>query len=122
MAVSAAAHWRFAFWLVFDSNGKVRQTVREPDISRTERKMLVYADLPKSLWSSPELKATIRVTEDNREPEFEIDLAAAGAALRGALGVDIDMRVVPPPAEESEEEFEARVERERELRSMTEGQ
>lgn len=99
MAATAATHWRFVFWLVFDKHGKIRQTMREPDVGRDERKMHVTADLPKSLWSSPELKATIRVTEDNREPKFEIDLAAAGDALRGALGVDIDMRIVPPEPE-----------------------
>lgn len=98
---TAATHWRFVFWLVFDNNGKIRQTMREPDISRNERKMQIVADLPKSLWSSPELKATIKVTDDNREPKFEIDLTAAGDAMRSALGVDVEMRIVPPSEEET---------------------
>lgn len=98
-------HWGFDFWLVFNSNGKIRQTVREPDVSRDERKMFVKAVLPKSLWSSPALRATINVTDDNHEPKFELDLTAAGDALRGALGVDIDMKVVPfvpEPVEDDE--------------------
>lgn len=90
-----STHYGFDFWLVFDCYGKVRQTVREPAVGRDERKMYVHASLPKSLWSSPALRATITVTEDNHEPKFELDLQAAGDALRGALGVDIDMRVVP---------------------------
>lgn len=100
---TTATHWQFDFWLVFDSNGRVRQTVREPDISRTERKMHVSATLPKSLWSSPSLRATINVTEDNHEPKFTVDLQAAGDALRQSLGVDIDMRVVPYVAPDSGE-------------------
>lgn len=97
-----ATHWRFVFWLVFDKHGKIRQTMREPDVSRDERKMLVTADLPKSLWSSPELRATIRVTDDDHEPKFDLDLTAAADAMRGALGVDIDMRIVPHEPEKRE--------------------
>lgn len=93
--MSNGTHWRFTFWLVFSSTGRVRQTVREPDTSRDERKMLVSVDLPKSLWSSPSLKATISVTEDDHEPKFVIDLQAAGDAMRKVLGVDVDMRIVP---------------------------
>lgn len=100
-----ATHWQFDFWLVFSQNGRVRQTVREPDISRNERKMYVSAILPKSLWSTPALKATIRVTDDDHEPKFELDLTAAGDAMRKALGVDIDLRVVPTePAADVDDE------------------
>ncbi len=107
--MSTATHWSYGFWLVFDSNGKVRQTVREPDISRSERKMFVSAMLPKSLWVSPALRATITVREDDHEPKFEIDLQAAADALRSSLGVDIDMRIVPPEPAETAEEIERRV-------------
>lgn len=99
-------HWSFDFWLVFSSSGSIRQTKREPDVSRDERKMFVKALLPKSLWSSPALRATINVTDDNHEPKFELDLTAAGDALRGALGVDIDMKVVPFVPEEDQTDFE----------------
>lgn len=92
-----ATHYHFVFWLVFDCYGKVRQTVREPAVSREERKMLVSVDLPKSLWYTPALRATIQVTEDNNEPAFKIDLQAAADAIRQSLGVDVDMRVVPAP-------------------------
>ncbi|MDB6035971.1 MAG: hypothetical protein JWM16_6309 [Verrucomicrobiales bacterium] len=70
-------HYGYDFWLVFDCFGKVRQTVREPGIGRDERKMFVRASLPKSLWSSPALRATITVTADNNEPKFVLDLQAA---------------------------------------------
>lgn len=91
-----ATHRRFTFWLVFNKNGHIRQTIREPDVSRDERKMLMQVDLPKSLWSSPALKASVRVTDDEHEPKFVLDLTAAGDALRSALGVDVDVQIVPP--------------------------
>jgi hypothetical protein len=93
---NATTHWRFIFWLVFSKNGHIRQTIREPDVSRDERKMQMQVDLPKSLWSSPALKASVLVTEDNNEPSFTFDLQAAGDALRSALGVDVDIQIVPP--------------------------
>lgn len=102
-----ATHYGYDFWLVFDCYGKVRQTVREPGLSRDERKMLVRVQLPKALWSSPALRATITVTEDNNEPKFELDLQAAGDAMRAALGVDIDMRVVPPEPDVDDDLIEA---------------
>jgi hypothetical protein len=92
----ASTHLRFTFWLVFNKHGKIHQTIREPDVSRDERKMQMQVDLPKSLWSTPALKASVRVTDDDNEPKFEIDLTAAGDALRAALGVDVDIQVVPP--------------------------
>lgn len=88
----------YGFWLAFSDSGRVRLTIREPDITRDERKMYVQAALPLSLWSTPALRATITVTEDDHEPQFNIDLQAAGDAMREALGVDVDIRVVPPVA------------------------
>lgn len=91
-----STHWRFTFWLSFSKNGSIKQTMREPNVSRDERKLQMTVDLPKSLWSTPALKATVRVTEDNNEPNYVLDLQAAGDALRGALGVDVDIQIVPP--------------------------
>ena len=105
---------------MFGNDGKIRQTVREPDISRHERKMYVSALLPKSLWSTPALKATINVTEDNHEPKFTIDLQAAADAMRQSLGVDIDMRIVPPESDAEEFTHDDEVsDRLREERSLT---
>lgn len=96
-------HIDFGFWLTFGVSGTIRLTIREPSISRDERKMFVEARLPKSLWNTPHLRATITVTDDEHEPKFNLDLTAAGDALRTALGVDIDMQVVPlQPVERGE--------------------
>lgn len=97
--MTEATHWAFDFWLVFNRNGSIRCTKREPDVTRDERKMFVKTALPKSLWSSPALRATIRVTDDDHEPKFNLDLTAAADALRQTLGVDVDMRIVPPEPE-----------------------
>lgn len=89
-------HLEFGFWLVFSRDGDMRMLRTEPGISRDERAMFVQANLPKSLWSTPVLRATITVTDDEHEPKFELDLTAAGDAMREALGVDIDLQIVPP--------------------------
>lgn len=86
----------FDIWLVFKRSGSVRLTVREPDVARDERKMFLTVTMPKSLWTSPELKGTITVSDDNHEPVIAIDAQAVSAALRQALGVDIDLRVHTP--------------------------
>lgn len=93
----------FDIWLVFKRSGSVRMTIREADIARDERKMFLTVRMPKSLWSSPELKGTITVTDDNREPVLQIDAQAASEALRQAIGVDIDLLIHRKDIPETEE-------------------
>ena len=85
-------HWDVSFWLVFDSNGGVKSTRAQPSLNRNERAMAMTVKVPYSLFSVPTLRATIDIqsVEPNIPP---IDLTAAAAALKGALGVDIDLRV-----------------------------
>jgi hypothetical protein len=86
---------QYCFWLVFGDDGNLRMTRGEPDISRGERAMACTAELPLSLFSVPTLKATIGISE-GVPSEFRIDVDAASDALRQAIGVDIDLRVVAP--------------------------
>jgi hypothetical protein len=108
--MTAATHIGYNFWLTFSNKGRVELTIKEPNLARDERKMLIQANLPKSLWSSPALRATINVTDDNHEPKFELDLTAAADALRTSLGVDVELRVVPPPEPDPEEVEQAEAE------------
>lgn len=85
----------YGFWLVFGSDGSMRFTRTEPSIERKERKMSCSVTLPTSLFKTPELKATL-VISDPGQPAFNIDIDAASQALKGALGVDIDFRVETP--------------------------
>ncbi len=79
----------YSFWLIFDDVGGMRLSRGEPSCGRAERAMQVTATLPKALFATPRLSATIAV--GGEVPETTIDIAAASEALRGALGVDIDM-------------------------------
>jgi hypothetical protein len=57
--------------------------------------MKLSVTLPKKLWSTPTLKATIKI--DDPGTPIEISASAvetAAEAIKEALGVDIDLRVV----------------------------
>jgi hypothetical protein len=87
-----ADHWEVSFWLVFDSAGGVRSVRGQPALERNERGMAMTVKVPHSLFSVPSLRATIDI--QSVEPSVPpIDLTAAADALRGALGVDIDLRI-----------------------------
>lgn len=83
----------YSFWLVFGVDGSLHMTRGEPNICRGERAMHCSATLPKSLFKTPELRATIGVN-DTTPSELNIDVAAAGDALRQVVGCDIDLQVI----------------------------
>jgi hypothetical protein len=79
-------------WLIFRRDGTVRMTRNEPDLSRDERAVALTAKLPLALFRVPLLTAVLTVDTPEFPPQL-IDIAAAGEALKSALGVDIDVRV-----------------------------
>lgn len=85
----------YGFWLVFDADGGMRFSRGEPALGRGELGMSCSATLPRSLFGVPVLKATIGVS-DSGPNTFTFDVEAAGAALRQAVGCDIDFRVQQP--------------------------
>lgn len=90
---------KFPMWLVFSSNGDVRVTRREPrSLSRDERALYLEATLPMSLWETPVLRASLNVAEAAPGASTRLDITAASEALKGALGVDIDLQVRGPEA------------------------
>ncbi len=94
-SMSRGDHIQYSFWLVFGADGSMRFSRGEPSLSRGERSMSCTANLPKSLFKTPELKATIGISEAVPS-EFKIDIDAAGEALRQVIGCDIDFRVERP--------------------------
>lgn len=90
-----STHVEYGLWLVFDESGGIRLTRTEPSLDRTERTMFIQAKLPRSLWASPTLRAVIDVNA-GVAGAYEAKIEAAADALRGALGVDIDLKVIPP--------------------------
>ena len=91
---------KFDFWLTFNARGAVRVTKGQPDISRNERTMKMVATLPRALFVLPELRGTITIPPGGAE-EFRVDVQAASEALKGVVGVDIDLRVFGPTPNES---------------------
>lgn len=88
----------FDFHLVFGDDGQMRMSRTEPGLARNERAMACNITLPKALWKTPSLKATIVIPDTGAPLELTAKVDAAAEALRGALGVDIDLQVVPPDA------------------------
>jgi len=83
----------FAMWLIFAKDGSVRMTRTSPGLDRDERAVALEAKLPLALWATPSLSATLTVEAD-AAPAINLDIATD--ALRSALGVDVDLRVVQP--------------------------
>lgn len=83
----------YGFWLVFKKDGGLRMTRTQPDIDRTERAMSVQLTVPLSMFDTPTLRATIAVEGADLAPPV-IDVQAAQAALKGALGCDVDLIVL----------------------------
>lgn len=96
-------HIEYAFWLTFDATGGVRMTRNPPAVGRGERAMSLLTKLPKSLFTTPTLSASI-VLSDEGVGQMTIDVEAANAALKQALGVDIDLRITPQPSLESNDD------------------
>lgn len=88
----------YSFWLSFSSDGSIGLSRMRPSLQSSQRACQVTAVLPKALFKTPELSATITVDEPAVN-ELKIDTTAAAEALRAALGVDIDIKVKPPEGE-----------------------
>lgn len=92
---STATEINYSFWLVFGGDGTMRFSRSQPSSGRGERAISCLARLPRSLFRTPELKATITVDAAN-VGDIQIDVAAAAEALREVVGVDIDLQIRRP--------------------------
>lgn len=82
----------YAYWLVFDETGGMRFSRGEPDLKRGERAMACLTTLPKSLFKTPKLTASISI-DDPAGGAINIDATAAADALKAVVGVDVDLRI-----------------------------
>lgn len=83
----------YALWLTFDRFGNVRMSRGEPRVGRHERSVSLMATLPMSLFDVPTLRGTLTVEDTSDGLGANLDILAAVDALKGALGVDIDLKV-----------------------------
>lgn len=83
----------YSFWLAFDDLGAVTLTRAKPNLGRSERGMQLTVTLPKALFQTPELSASIKVDSPVGTP-LKIDATAAAEALSKSLGMPVDLVVV----------------------------
>lgn len=83
-----------AFSLIFTESGDIRLTRGEGKLDRGERSMAMLMKVPRSLWRTANLRATIEIA-DPGNPKAEIDVTAAANAIRETLGdgVNIELAV-----------------------------
>ncbi|MBZ9873117.1 hypothetical protein LB542_19910 [Mesorhizobium sp. BR1-1-9] len=87
---------KYSFWLVFNDAGSApRCTKNPPALAIDERAMWVKAELPRSLFTRPQMTATIQVNEVLQEP-FHVDIEAAETVLSEVLGATVVFTVQPP--------------------------
>lgn len=85
----------YHLWLVFDAEGSVRLNRGRPGMGVGERGLALALTVPKSIFKTPELVATITIPEtDSRDAA--IDLTAAREALSLVMGVDVVLKVKGP--------------------------
>lgn len=87
----------FGIFIVFSRDGSARMTRKATNLGRDERGMSLAVRIPKSIFETPQLRATIAVSDEVEQ--VAIDIAAAAAALRGAIGCDVDIKVNEPVPE-----------------------
>lgn len=89
-------HIECGLHLIFTADGDVRMTRGEPSLGRHERSMGLTVRVPLAIFRTPALRATIHVADPGGHLPA-VDVSAVSEALRGALGVDVDLVVIPPP-------------------------
>lgn len=89
----------YSFWLTFAPDGNMRFSRTPPALAPGERAMSLKATLPKALFRTPQLAATITVPnpglDDTGQIRTEV-LAAGERELAKIFGVDVILQVKDP--------------------------
>ena len=75
----------------YNQRPSVRVTAGEPKLDRRERSMNLKVTLPAALFKTPTLSARIEV--DSPTQQIVIDATAVAEAVRGVVGMDVDIQV-----------------------------
>lgn len=90
----ASGTMTFGMHIILAKDGSARMTRGAASIGRDERSLRLDITVPIKLFETPSLQAKIEIPNLDHQPRIDID--AAQAALREALGVDIDIAVHKP--------------------------
>lgn len=58
--------------------------------------MFLEATLPKSLWRTPSLKATLTFPEGTQPAEIRLNVEGLSSAVKSAIGLDVDLKINTP--------------------------
>jgi hypothetical protein len=94
----------YGFWLTFDDKGGVKLTRGMPQVGRWERAVAMTAKLPKSLFSTPQLRAEISIPDYPANEPITLNIEAAANAFKAAIGVDCDISITPLTLPQTEKE------------------
>ena len=89
----------YHMWLVFDEAGSCRMIRTEPALERGERAMKLAITVPRAVFRTPLLQATVTVPSPSVDPSGKITAdvkLAAEDALKAVFGVDVKLEVLPP--------------------------
>lgn len=76
-----------------------RVVANEPSLGRNERAIKLAINLPVAIFETPSLRASINIEKPNEA--VSIDVAGVAEAVRSAIGMDVDIRVVEPEDSEN---------------------
>lgn len=99
-------HVEIDCWLTIDAGDSkqwnrrpgVKVSAGEPSLSRTQRAMNLKMSLPLALFETPSLSAKIAVEEPLQA--VHIDASAIAEAVRGVIGMDVDISIKLPTEDE----------------------
>jgi hypothetical protein len=87
----------FAAWLVIDDIGRMSLTRGQPKLSPKERAVSLTLTVPKSLFKTPSLKASITIPETVVPPEISAGtIAQLENVLKAGMGLDFKITVGGP--------------------------
>lgn len=94
-------NYDFEFWLTLTKPGVHRPhrppppkaTQKQPALGPDERAMKMKISVPRAVFQTPSLSATVQVSEPNTEA-VHIDADAASEALKEVLGCDVRVEVI----------------------------
>jgi len=92
-----AGKMTFHMNIILSADGSARMTRTAAQLARDERALALAITVPSKIFRTPSLRATIQIPDVEAAPAINID--AAQAALREALGNDIDIAVHHPKGE-----------------------
>lgn len=91
-----AATLRVWGWLVLDERGGLRLTRKEGRLAPGERAIKLAVEVPRSIFRTPQLKATVTIPKD-QSPE-ELVAKTQGLADQLGAGLGMTVTVIAPEA------------------------